>query len=89
MTSALQEMAKALSHEIGSFFSPEESRAATTAMLAALDRAGWQCVPKVATDDMVMTGIEAGDAWETVYTDNRRSSECIWEAMLAAAPKPE
>ena len=53
------------------------------AVLAELDRLGWQCLPKVPTDAMT-------DAWGYVdWGDSGSMASCKadWDAMLAAAPK--
>jgi hypothetical protein len=62
------------------------------AILAAIETAGWQCVPKEHTPDQWRAGyavlcdtesvVETGEHWEG------RAATDVYRAMLAAAPKP-
>lgn len=64
-----------------------EARAALTALLTELNAAGWQVVPKIATDEMTISGTEAFEQAPESYRF-RDDLIVIYPAMLAAAPKP-
>lgn len=54
---------------------PEEHAAA---ILAALDAAGWVCVPKEPTNDMKLAGI--GEFWDAPVAK-------VYRAMISSRPK--
>ena len=63
---------------------------ATDLFLAAIEAAGWQCVPKEPTTEMI--GV-AGPAVDDYYDGAKDASfegsvKAAFQAMLAAAPKP-
>jgi hypothetical protein len=60
------------------------ARAAISAHLAALERAGWKCVPVAATNEMWAAGQEC---ISEDLPDCEPNAMSIWNAMIEAAPK--
>jgi hypothetical protein len=70
-----------------------DARAARSAHLAALERAGWRCVPVEPTDEMCDAATRSTSAWLNSKLQGvalrRLKLQIRWRAMLAAAPPPQ
>ncbi len=65
---------------------------AATAALAAIEAAGWVCVPREPTRIMLNRGMEAYINWRAAKDAeclDEREVSGIWKDMLAAAPRAE
>lgn len=65
------------------------AKAAVSAMLSHIKAAGWQLVPKVATDTMTQAALKARVFGESAETRGRLATYTHgqYSSMLAAAPK--
>lgn len=94
--SAEEALKKAIDVTYDCIYDKVSARNTMIVALRALDAAGWQCVPKVATEEMKQAA-RITDLCDVSVLGSVTESECIqstlnefaiaFEAMLAAAPR--
>lgn len=67
--------------------SPDSCRRIILAALRALDAAGWQCVPREATEEMLAAAGKAEVRCAAQNYGGSPSSDEYWSAMVTAAPR--